>query len=191
MKTYLIIVLAIMLSYTALAQEAPQPTEIILKEAYAKAAKENKKVLLIFHASWCSWCRKMEASISDPACSKLFDDNYVIAYLDVLEHADKKTLENPGSDELLKKFDDKNSSLPFFIILDANGSPLTDSNVRENGKLADPTGDNNLGCPAMEKEVNYFAQMLRSTSKLSENDLAIIKARFRKNETVKTTTGTN
>ena len=191
MKTYLFIVLALVLSYPALAQEAPQSTETILKEAYTKAAKENKKVLLIFHASWCSWCRKMEASINDAACNKLFDNNYVIAYLDVLEHTDKKTLENPGSDELLKKFDDKNSSLPFFVILDANGNPLTDSNVRENGKLADPNGDNNLGCPAAENEVDYFAHMLKSTSKLTDSELGIIKARFRKNDVVKTTTGIN
>ncbi|MFB9843269.1 thioredoxin family protein [Mucilaginibacter ginsenosidivorans] len=191
MKTYLTIALTLILSYQSFAQSTPQPAETIMKEAYAKAAKENKKVLLIFHASWCSWCRKMEASINDPACSKLFDDNYVIAYLDVLENAGKKALENPGSDELLKNFDDKNSSLPFFIILDAKGNAITDSNIRENGKLADPNADNNMGCPALEKEVNYFAQMLRSTSKLSDDELAAIKARFRKNETVKTATGTN
>ena len=87
MKTYLTVILTLTLSYTALAQSTPQPAETIMKEAYAKAAKENKKVLLIFHASWCSWCRKMEASINDPACSKAFDGNYVIAYLDVLENA--------------------------------------------------------------------------------------------------------
>jgi hypothetical protein len=34
----------------------------------------------------------MEASINDPVDSKMFDDNYVVAYVDVLEHAARRTL---------------------------------------------------------------------------------------------------
>ena len=40
---------------------------------------------------------EMEASINDPSCKKIFDDNYVIAWLDVLEKKGKENLENPGS----------------------------------------------------------------------------------------------
>ena len=191
MKTLFAAAILLFISLKSMAQDAPAPAETVMKEAYATAVKENKKVLLIFHASWCSWCRKMEASINDPSCSKLFNDSYVIVYLDVLEHADKKVLENPGANEFLDKFEDKNSSLPYFLVLDTKGNVLTDSNVRMNGKLASATEDNNLGCPVTEKEVDYFAQMLRSTSKLSKSELAVIKARFRKNEPVKPAPGTN
>lgn len=190
MKSFFVAAFFLLIGFTSMAQEAPVSTESLMKEAYNKATKENKKVLLIFHASWCSWCRKMETSINDPNCNKLFNDNYVIVYLDVLEHGDKKGLENPGANEFLGKFEDKASSLPYFLMLDAKGNVLTDSNVRVDGKLASATEDNNLGCPATEKEVDYFVQMLRSTSKLDENELAAIKTRFRKNETVKTP-GTN
>jgi len=34
----------------------------------------------------------MEASLNDPSCKKMFDDNYVIAYLDVQENTGKENL---------------------------------------------------------------------------------------------------
>jgi hypothetical protein len=39
MKTYLTIALFILISYSGFAQTSPAPTETVLKDAYAKAAK--------------------------------------------------------------------------------------------------------------------------------------------------------
>lgn len=190
MKTLLTLVLAFSMSFSAFAQSTPQPAESVMKQAYAKAGNENKKVLLIFHASWCSWCRKMEASINDPACRKFFDDNYVITYLDVKENPDKRTLENPGGDDLMDKYNAGKSGLPFWLILDAKGKALAYSEMHADGTPSNSPADN-VGCPATEKEVDFFVNILKSTSKLTDNDLSIIKTRFRKNEPVKTATGTN
>ena len=49
----------------------------ILNEANAQAAKENKNVFVIFHASWCGWCHKMDSAMNDPVCKKFFDDNFI------------------------------------------------------------------------------------------------------------------
>lgn len=190
MKTYLSIVLSVFLSYAAIAQGIPKPSDLVMKTAYEKAGAENKKVLLIFHASWCGWCHKMEASINDPACSKFFDDNYVVAYLDVQENGDKKSLENPGGFDLMKKYNADNSGLPYWLILDAQGNILANSLMKADGTASNAPTDN-VGCPATEKEVEYFANVLKITSKLNEEELAVIKARFRKNEPVKPTSGTN
>lgn len=182
--------LFLLISTVSLAQTAMPTTESVLKEAYAKAGQENKKVILIFHASWCGWCKRMEASINDPATKKMFDDNYVVAYLDVLENAGKENLENPGSLDLLKKYKGEKAGLPFWLILDAKGTTLADCQIRPDGATLDAPGEN-MGCPASEKEVDYFVKELKSTSKLTDADLAVVKIRFRKNEPVKTTTGTN
>jgi thiol-disulfide isomerase/thioredoxin len=191
MKTYLTITLLILISYSGFAQTSPAPAETVLKEAYTKAAKENKKVILIFHASWCGWCKKMEASINDPVDSKIFDNNYVVTYVDVLERTGKENLENPGSLNLLKKYKAEKVGLPYWLILDAQGNELADSQIRPEGASLDSPGEN-LGCPAEEKEVAHFAKLLKATSNLTDADLAVISARFRKNEPAKPATiGTN
>ena len=73
MKTRVIFLFVLFLSVTSLmAQKAPPSADEIMKDAYAIAKKENKKVLLMFHASWCGWCHKMDTSLNDPSVKKVF-----------------------------------------------------------------------------------------------------------------------
>ncbi|MBK7374589.1 MAG: hypothetical protein IPJ02_03205 [Chitinophagaceae bacterium] len=52
--------------------------------------------MLIFHASWCGWCHKMDTSLNDISVKRFFDDNFVITHITVLESKGKERLENPG-----------------------------------------------------------------------------------------------
>ncbi len=174
-------VLLFCISAACIAQ-APMPSaETVMQQSFEQAAKTNKKVLLIFHASWCGWCKKMEASINDPACKKMFEDNYVVTYLDVMEQPAKADLENAGSLDLLKKYKGEKSGLPFWLVLDANGKLLADSQIRPAGASADASGSN-TGCPAEPNEVTYFTGVLKATSKLSPASLAVIEQRFLQNK---------
>jgi thiol-disulfide isomerase/thioredoxin len=183
MKKNLLLAIAILFisKATTFAQTTMPSTESVMKQAYTQAGKENKKVLLMFHASWCGWCKKMEASLNDPTCKKMFDDNYVIAVLDVLEQPAKTALENPGSLDQLKKFKGEKSGLPFWVILDAKGKLLADSQIRPKGASLDTPGEG-IGCPAAENEVTYFAQILKNTSHLNDEQLAVISKRFALNK---------
>jgi thioredoxin-related protein len=156
-------------------------TESVMKDAYAQAAKEHKNVMVMFHASWCGWCKKMEASINEPSLNKMFTDNYVIVYLDVMEQPAKKNLENPGSLELMTQYKGEKAGLPFWFIADAKGKELADSQVRPAGAGFDTYGKS-VGCPADPSEVAFFAGILKSTSKLKDADLAMISERFAKNK---------
>ena len=175
--------LALLLAFTAttFAQTAVPTSDEIMSKAYAQAKKENKRVMVIFHASWCGWCKKMEASINEPNLKKFFDDNYVIAYLTVQEHKGKEQLENPGAMALMTKLKGEKAGLPFWFISDVNGKALADSQVRPAGAGLDTYGDN-VGCPASEKEVAFFANVLKSTSKLTDSELALISERFAQNK---------
>src|SRR6516162_5633327 len=106
MKFRLILVClsAILFFSVAYSQQGPLPADQILQEAMQLAAKEKKNVLIIFHASWCGWCHKMDSSMNDKSCKKFFDDNYVTRHLVVDETKDKKNLENPGAVELRTKY---------------------------------------------------------------------------------------
>src|SRR5436305_15075025 len=112
MKLRFALLLPLLLSAFALfAQLSPQPAAQVLKEAYEQAAKENKNIFIIFHASWCGWCHKMDSSMNDVSCRKSFDDNYVIRHLVVQESRDKKNLEKPGEDEYLPKHNGDNQGI--------------------------------------------------------------------------------
>lgn len=164
----------------SLAGQTTPAADVVMKAAYEKAAKENKNVLVIFHASWCGWCHKMDASLNDSSCKQFFDDNYVIAHLVVNESKGKEQLENPGAEEFKTKYHGKDQGLPFWLIFDKKGKLLADSKMRQPGD--GPEKGENSGCPAAENEVNFFLGLLKKTSHLTDAQLDIIGKRFRLNE---------
>ncbi len=162
------------------AQAPPSSADEVLNAAYKEAAKEKKNVFILFHASWCGWCHRMDTAMNDPKVRKFFTDHYVIKHLVVYESEKKKQLENPGAEDLLKKYYGNDKGIPYWFIFDKDGKLLADSKVRpENGGLE--TGDNS-GCPATESEVAHFIKVLQKTSKLKPEELSIISKRFRENE---------
>ncbi|MGZ3845173.1 MAG: thioredoxin family protein, partial [Flavisolibacter sp.] len=126
MKQFFIYILTIAVAISAKAQ-APA-AEAVLKEAYARATKEDKKVMVIFRASWCGWCEKMDTSLNDPTVRSFFDRSFVIIHLTIDEAKNKKKLENPGAAELNKKWGGAEQGIPFWVILDKDGSFLANSN---------------------------------------------------------------
>jgi thioredoxin-related protein len=167
-----IIPVFILLLSTASAQQPPSADEV-LKEASQVAAKEKKNVFIIFHASWCGWCHRMDSIMNNAACKKFFDDNYVVRHLVVFESDGKKNLENPGAEDLLKKYKSEKQGIPFWLVYDAKGNLLADSQLKP--------GENS-GCPATQPEVDYFVSVLKKTSPLKDDQLAVIAKNFLKTD---------
>jgi thioredoxin-related protein len=175
----LLLIICVFLVQAANPQAKPLAADNILKEARSKAGTENKKVFVIFHASWCGWCHKMEDAINDESVRKYFNDNYIIRYLTVYESAGKEKLENPGALELLKTYKGNDLGIPYWLIFDKDGNLLADSKARQSGGGLE-TGDN-TGCPAGEQEVAHFINVLKQTSSLNDTELAVIEKRFLQN----------
>lgn len=151
-----------------------------MKEAYATALKENKKVLIMFHASWCGWCHKMDSSLNDKICKIFFDDNFVIRHMVVFESKEKENLENPGALDMLTKYKGKDEGIPYWLIFDKNENFLFDSRMPPAVSTPDAK-PMNTGCPASKEEVDYFIDVLKATTSLKDDQLEIIRKRFRKN----------
>jgi thioredoxin-related protein len=165
-KILLVALLLLMPLTNAIAQES---AATVLQKAQSQAKKEQKNVFVMFHASWCGWCKKMEKNMQGDACKKMFDDNFVSTQLTVQESPKNKNLENPGADVLLETYKGTKAGLPFWIILDANGKILADS-FNAKGE--------NLGCPSSKDEVAEFKAKLKKTTKLNEKQLAVIEDTF-------------
>jgi len=148
---------------------AQEKADVVLNKALTQAKAENKNVLLVFHASWCGWCKLMEKNMNLPTTKSLFDENYVTAYLDVQERGEKKSLENPGGQELMNKYKGETAGLPFWLMLSPKGEVLADS--------FDAKGEN-IGSPASPEEVASFLVKLEKTSKLNKTELQTIQQVF-------------
>lgn len=140
-------------------------TAIILDEAYEQASQENKNVLVVFHASWCSWCKKLDQNIQHENTKDLFNANYVIVHLTVNESKDKKHLETPGGGSYLAKYNGAKAGLPFWLIFDSKRNLLGNS-FGSDGK--------NMGSPSTKQEVKDFKETLKKSSKLTDKELEII-----------------
>jgi len=172
MKPLFVCVIAFVYAMSSSAQSTPT-ADAILKEARAKAAKENKNVMVIFHASWCGWCHKMDTLLNDPSIKDFFYKNYVITHLVISESKDKKNLENPGAAELNKQWGGADQGIPFWVIIDNNGKILADSQKKRG---------ENVGCPATAEEVAHFINVLKKTSSITDDQIAKVEKRFRRNE---------
>lgn len=197
MKKGLIVLSILIVSTTAgLAQLAvDKPADIILKDALTKAKKEDKNVFLLFHASWCGWCHLLDSVMNDPACKKLFDDNYVIEHVTIMQLNRAKT---PGGMQLYVKYGGLSGSplrpdssksavdlerlakkyelpvemvtgapigIPYYVIIGADGELLAA------GKLSN---SNTVGYPGLPERWSIFENMLQKTSRLNAQQIAII-----------------
>ncbi len=163
---------------TGYAQKVKLPSaHDVIKKALEQAKIENKNIFVIFHASWCTWCHKMDVAMNDTACIKFFTDNYIIQHLTVKEQ--DKELENPGAKELLEKYQGNKGGIPFFIVLDQNGVLVADSQIRPEGMGMDTPG-RNVGFPGGSQAWPLFENLLKNTSSLTADQINIIKEVFQK-----------
>jgi thiol-disulfide isomerase/thioredoxin len=157
------------------AGDAPQPADQVLTAAEASARAENKNVWVIFGASWCVWCRHLDALIDSPDAGPVLSRYFVVAHLTVLEHGDKASLDSPGGDAVMRRLGGGAAGLPFFAFVDASGQVLANSNRPVAGKAA-----SNIGFPSAPEEVDWFMTMLhRAAPLLSAAEARTIETKLR------------
>ncbi len=146
--------------------------ETVMKEAQAIAAKEKKAVWVIFHASWCGWCKRLDVFIEDPANKKILEKYFVIRHLTVMESEDKKGLENTGGDVLMNELKGQQAGLPFFAFVGADGKMI--ENSKRKAKADDP--GQNVGHPVAPEEIAWFMEMLtKGAPKMTKAERAALE----------------
>ncbi|MEI9974019.1 MAG: hypothetical protein WDO73_19395 [Ignavibacteriota bacterium] len=93
----------------------------------------------------------------------------------VEESEQKKALETPGGDALLKSLGGP-AGLPYFAFLDEKGAPIVNSRrPRDNGQPGD-----NIGHPAEPQEVDWFMTMLsKAAPRMTRDEAGTLEKRLR------------
>jgi thioredoxin-related protein len=151
----------------------PEGARKILETAVKEAEASHRPVFLIFHASWCTWCKKLDAVIETPDVKKLIDAHYVVVHLDVQERGEKiQALENPGGREIMSDLGGSDSGLPFYAFLDGKGKKIADS-------MIEGPKNENIGFPGSELEIALFDRLLKETApRMSADERALVTKHF-------------
>lgn len=153
----------------------PESAENILHNSMKLAERSNKSVLVIFHASWCIWCKHLETALDSPALKKIINDNFIITYIDVLEKKDEqKKLENPGGNKIMNDLGGKDAGLPFYVFLNSKGKEIVNSKAMPENQ--------NIGYPVSKSEITAFIKLLKkSSSKITNKQITTVKDYLEKN----------
>jgi len=156
-RLFVAIALALTLVLTMAAQtKTPASAQEVLSSAVQTAKAEQKNILIHFGASWCTWCKRLDAMMESPEVGKLFHDNFVIEHLTIQESKDKVQLENPGAQQMADDAGGKGSGVPVYIFFDSAGNRLATSMSMPDGK--------NIGHPATPEEIKAFDGLLQKTA---------------------------
>jgi len=143
---------------------ADTPTaEAVLAEAQVTAKAEKKAILVHFSASWCSWCRRLEAFMHDPAIAPIFERHFVMVRLVVRERDPNKALDNPGGMDVLARFGGADRGIPYTVMLGADGTMLANSLMKSEDATA-KDGVDNLGYPGEPESIAHFLGMLQTAA---------------------------
>ncbi len=134
----------------------PEPAAKVVDAAVQRAKAENKTVWVDFGASWCGWCRKLEAFLAAPDVKDIIQKHYLVVPLTVMESDAKKALENPGGNDMMKQLGGEGAGLPFYAFIDGSGKKIANSLAMANG--------GNIGFPADQNELNAFVSLIDKTA---------------------------
>ena len=176
-------ILVLSISVPGFAAQKPLKADQVLAAAKSQAAGQNKSVFVIFQASWCEDCHRLDALLAAPEIQPIFAKYYVIARINVgEENGGNPALNNPGGLNLLIKFGGVGpggvADIPFISILSDKGKLIVNSNPPAHSNMH-PEG---VGYPAKPAEIDWFMTMLKKSSPaLTAEDAQVVNNWLAKN----------
>lgn len=129
----------------------PQDARKLLDEALAAAKSENKRVLVQETATWCGPCHRLAGFLN---ANRVWEKDYIWIRMDHRYN---------GARELMAEIrDGAPGGIPWFAILDADGTKLATSN--------DLKSNQNIGFPSEVADLAHFEHMVKSTRQRLTDD---------------------
>jgi thiol-disulfide isomerase/thioredoxin len=169
MRMKLPVVLSALVLAASPALAEPPSADQVLASAKATALAQHKAIFLHFGASWCSWCKRLDAFLDRPDIKPVFEKYFIPVKLVVQENPKNKALENAGAEALMSKLGGP-AGLPYSAFLDANGALIVNS--KRDGQ--------NIGYPAQPAEIEWFVSMMRKAAPgIAESDVKTMETALR------------
>ena len=130
---------------------APQSAKEVLSNALKQAERNSKKVFVYFSAPWCRWCHRWDEYLRRPDVAKVFGEAFVTVKIDIERMAQ-------GKETQLKICETDQGGIPFFVVVQPDGSKVADS-VGPEGNVVFPVDPN---------EVAHFMKVLEQTTMLTK-----------------------
>ncbi|MGE4036883.1 MAG: thioredoxin family protein [Hyphomonadaceae bacterium] len=136
--------------------------ESVLAREAAAAAAEDKNLLVVFFASWCVWCRPMDALFDDANTGPIMARHFRILHLRVGER--DRTLRAQQLSGVEAAFlrltrPERDAGLPYLAIL-GGGDGRTISTTRS------LVSGENIGFPSTTADLDWFESMMRQGAPL-------------------------
>jgi len=154
-------------------EQEPDSARNIIKTSISKCSID-KKVLVVFHASWNAWCKWLDSALESPEIKPIMEKYFFIVKIRVKEFGkNSQTIENPGGQSLMKELGGK-SELPFIAILDKYGKMIANSNLLPKKQ--------NIGYPGSKEEIAAFIKLIKKTApKITKKQIDAISKYLNKN----------
>ncbi len=102
-----------------------------IKEAEEKAAKDHKRLLLVFGANWCFDCHVLDLAFHGKDLAPIIDANYEVVHVDIGPDGKKNA-------DVAGQFDvSLNKGVPTMAVVDPDGKVLVS---QKNGEVEDARG---------------------------------------------------
>jgi thioredoxin-related protein len=107
------------------AEDKPQPQWKTLDEGIQLANQAGKKVLIDVYATWCKWCKRMDAEVySDSTVISYIHQNFIPIKMDAESEIQHQVDDSVYTErEIAKKFGVK--SFPATMFIESTGVPIT------------------------------------------------------------------
>jgi hypothetical protein len=152
----------LLVPFVAGADSAPAASaESVLAEAQTVATAEHKAIFVHFSASWCKWCKRLEAFLHDEKTEPILRKHFVFVRLVVREREPNTHLDNPGGTDVLARLGGADRGIPFIAVLDAQGRLLANSLLKVDDSNA-KDGKENIGYPGEPETIAHFLGMLQT-----------------------------
>jgi thiol-disulfide isomerase/thioredoxin len=139
------------------------PAADLLSAAQAEAKADGKAVFLAFGSPTCGWCKHLDKFHARPAVEKVLGRHLVFVKVDVVD--------NPGGEDLYKKYATHGGGVPVWVVLSADGKVLADSYEG---------GTKNVGFPYEPGEVAHYEKVMRAAvPKLTDGEVAVLMKELR------------